>query len=390
MKRSVADIHDCYGCGVCSAACPIKIIDIGLNDNGFYEPVVVNADRCTDCGLCRDVCSYVAEPSVPGNAVTGSWAGWSDDVAVRQKCSSGGIGFEICRQLLARGYRIVACRYNADTGRAEHFVADNEKSLIEGIGSKYIQSFTPDAFGRLERDGRYAIVAAPCQIDSLRRLIERRRMSDNVVLIDFFCHCVPSMLVWKAYLGSVEAKIGKVTYASWRNKFGYGWHDSWIMSLDNADVTDEEGHDERIAERKGVYESRMSQGDMFYRLFLGGVAVNPACHESCRFKYDKSSADIRLGDLWGDTYAGDEKGVSAVVAFTDKGRDVVKSLEGVTLREHPFEVVAEGQMRGNAPVKLLQPAVLWLLRHGVGTESLIFKSVLTAQRIVDKIKRILT
>lgn len=388
MKRSVADIHDCYGCGVCSAACPLKIIHIGLNPDGFYEPSVVDADRCTDCGLCRDVCSFADKSPVSARIVSGSWAGWSDDKAVRQKCSSGGIGFEICRQLLARGYRIVACRYNAADGRAEHFIADNEKSLIESIGSKYIQSFTSDAFSHLERDGRYAIVATPCQIDSLRRLIERRGMSDNVVLIDFFCHCVPSMLVWKSYLESVEAKIGKVTYASWRNKFSYGWHDSWIMSLDNADITDED--DGHMAEREGVYESRMSQGDMFYRLFLGGLAVNPACHESCRFKYDRSSADIRLGDMWGDTYAGDEKGVSAVVAFTDRGRDVIKSLEGVTLIEHPFDVVAEGQMRHNAPIKLLQPVVLWLLGHGVGTESLIFKSVLTTQRIIDKIKRILT
>jgi len=280
----------------------------------------------------------------------------------------------------------VACRYNAAAGRAEHFIADNEKSLIESIGSKYIQSFTSDAFSRLERDGRYAIVATPCQIDSLRRLIERRGMSDNVVFIDFFCHCVPSMLVWKSYLESVEDKIGKVTYASWRNKFGYGWHDSWIMSLDNADIAGRQ----YMAEREGAYESRMSQGDMFYKLFLGGVAVNPACHESCRFKYDSSSADIRLGDMWGDTYAGDEKGVSAVVAFTGRGRDLIESLEGITLVEHPFDVVAEGQMRHNAPVKLLQPMVLWLLGHGVGTESLIFKSVLTTQRIIDKIKRILT
>ena len=26
--------------------------------------------------------------------------------------------------------------------------------------------------------------------------------------------------------------VGEVTYASWRNKFEYGWHDSWLMGID--------------------------------------------------------------------------------------------------------------------------------------------------------------
>lgn len=30
----------------------------------------------------------------------------------------------------------------------------------------------------------------------------------------------------------LEPKIGEVTYASWRNKFEYGWHDSWLMGMD--------------------------------------------------------------------------------------------------------------------------------------------------------------
>lgn len=50
--------------------------------------------------------------------------------------------------------------------------------------------------------------------------------------MDFYCHCVPSMLAWKAYVKMLEPKIGKVTYASWRNKFEYGWHDSWLMGMD--------------------------------------------------------------------------------------------------------------------------------------------------------------
>lgn len=39
------------------------------------------------------------------------------------------------------------------------------------------------------------------------------------------------MLAWHKYLAIVEKQVGKVIYASWRNK-RTGWHDSWAMAID--------------------------------------------------------------------------------------------------------------------------------------------------------------
>lgn len=50
--------------------------------------------------------------------------------------------------------------------------------------------------------------------------------------MDFYCHCVPSMHAWKNYIRMLEPVIGQITYASWRNKFGFGWHDSWLMCME--------------------------------------------------------------------------------------------------------------------------------------------------------------
>ena len=88
---------------------------------------------------------------------------------------------------------------------------------------------------------------------------------------------------------------------------------------------------------------------MFYRLFLSDACLGRACYDKCKFKYDKSSADIRIGDLWGQAYRDNEDGVSAAIAFTDKGDEVLRQC-GCTLVEHPFEVVAEGQMK-TSPVR---------------------------------------
>ena len=88
---------------------------------------------------------------------------------------------------------------------------------------------------------------------------------------------------------------------------------------------------------------------MFYRLFLSDTCLGKACYDKCKFKYDRSSADIRIGDLWGKTYKDNEDGVSAAVAFTEKGNEILRQCQ-CELVEHPFEVVAEGQMK-KAPVK---------------------------------------
>ena len=106
--------------------------------------------------------------------------------------------------------------------------------------------------------------------------------------------------------------------------------------------------------------------------------------ENCKYKYDKSSADIRIGDLWGETYKDDDKGVSALVAFTKKGHDVVKNLTNVTLIEHPFEVVAEGQMKSNARAIDTYPLVMFALRHGMAIDGVIFKLIDLLQMVCTK------
>jgi ferredoxin len=349
---NISNIKDCFGCGVCAAVCARHIIDIRLNADGFYEPQIMDAAKCTDCGLCTEVCSYSHDGLALTDASIKSYAAWSNDTQVRRKCSSGGVGFEVGRALIDKGYKVCGVRYNPDTNRAEHYIAATVEELIPSIGSKYIQSYTVDGFKAINRKEKYLVTGTPCQIDSFRRYIRKFRCEDNFVLMDFFCHGVPSMWLWRKYVAEVEKKIGKITYASWRNKFT-GWHDSWAMSMDGEKTGEKvDWHDSYnmlIRGKKSFYNSRLSQGDPFYRLFLSDTCLGKACYDKCKFKYDHSSADIRIGDLWGKTYKDNEDGVSAAIAFTDKGNEVLHQCN-CTLVEHPFEVVAEGQMK-TSPVK---------------------------------------
>lgn len=393
MKENIGNIRNCFGCGVCCASCPKKIITMKLNDNGFYEPRIFDNEKCIHCGICVDVCAFSHKERSLEKTTISSWAAWSEDDDVRRKCSSGGIGFEIGRQLLKQGYKVIGCRYSAEKQRAEHYIAATEEELIQSIGSKYIQSITEEAFSHINKKEKYLVTGTPCQIDSFRRMIRKYRCEDNFILLDFFCHCVPSMLAWKAYMKKVEKKVGKITYASWRNKFDYGWHDSWLMGIDGTrhgtPVNWHDSYNILIRGKKTFYQSRMSQGDMFYKLFLGDVCLNKACEKDCKYKYNQSSADIRIGDLWGSVYAKDEKGVSALISFTQKGKNVIENLKGVTLIEHPFKVVAEGQMKENAHHKELSSIIMKMLRENVALDGFLFQSILFLQRVITKLRRIL-
>lgn len=361
---NISNIHDCYGCGVCAVVCSQKIIEISLNSDGFYEPHITDASKCTNCGLCVDVCAYSHDELSVNNSPLKSYAAWSKEPAVRRKCSSGGVGFEIGRYLINQGYKVCGVRYNVETNRAEHYIATNVEELIPSIGSKYIQSYTVNGFKAINRKEKYLVTGTPCQIDSFRRYIRKFKKEDNFILIDFFCHGVPSMLVWDKYVKWAEAKVGKLTYVSWRNKFT-GWHDSWAMSIDGINTAESEdynsSYNELIKERKGNLNSRLSQGDMFYRLFLSDACLGKACYEKCKYKYDKSAADIRIGDLWGKEYAKEEKGVSCCIALTEKANDVLKHCN-TQLITHKFDVVAEGQMIENAHKNKQRVIVLSKLR----------------------------
>ena len=133
----------------------------------------------------------------------------------------------------------------------------------------------------------------------------------------------------------------------------------------------------------------MSQGDLFYELFLGDIALGPQCQSQCKYKYDHSSADIRIGDLWGKTYQHDQKGVSALIAFTEKGREIVESLKDVTLVEHPFDVVAEGQMKKNAKSKPFSSLVKRHLNKDRSIDTIQFSCLTFVIKVIARIKRII-
>lgn len=386
---NISNIHSCYGCGVCAIACGKKIIDIRLNADGFYEPYIKDPSKCSNCGLCLEVCSYshciTALKEIPKE----SYAAWSKEVGVRRVSASGGAGFEIGRYLIGQGFKVVAVKYDVESRKAEHFVADTVEEFVASMGSKYIQSYTLDGFRSINRKDKFLVTGTPCQIDSLRRYIRKFRCEENFVLMDFFCHGVPSSLVWRKYIKEKEKQLGDIDFVAWRNKLN-GWHDSWTMVLDGKEMKSDyvDWHDSYnllIRGKNGFVNSRWTKGDSFYDMFFGNNCLGKACYKKCKFKYNHSSADIRIGDMWGNTYKNNEEGVTACAAFTQIGVDVLKQCN-CELVPYPFEQVAEGQIE--KPIRY--PGLGWNFIIALSKIDIIsMKYLVLASRIVGKINRIL-
>lgn len=388
---NIANIYNCYGCGVCATICGQKIINIELNSKGFYEPRIIDISKCTDCGLCVNVCAYSHNDLSVNNRPLASYASWSKESSVRHKCSSGGVGFEIGRTLIEQGYKVCGVRYNVDNGRAEHYIATTAEELLSSIGSKYIQSYTIDGFKSINKNEKYLVIGTPCQIDSFRRYIQKFKKENNFILMDFFCHSVPSMLAWKKYLQLAEKTTGKINYVSWRNKCiinnnssnnkvnsedsseFLGWHKSYNLLIKG--------------EKRSLY-SPLSKGDIFYNLFLGDFCCNKACQKDCKYKYDKSSADIRIGDFWGSKYSNNKDGVSAFIAFTTRGLELSKQLN-CELIEHPFELVTEGQMKSNVHHAILSRLAWKMLLSKKEYSILQWKFLIYSEKILQLPKRII-
>lgn len=386
---NISNIHSCYGCGVCAIACGKKIIDIRLNEDGFYEPYITEPSKCSDCGLCVEVCSYSHGETILKENPKESYAAWSKEKGVRRVSASGGAGFEIGRYLIGLGFKVVAVKYDAESQKAEHFLANSVEEFLASMGSKYIQSYTLDGFRAINRKDKFLVTGTPCQIDSLRRYIRKFRCEDNFVLMDFFCHGVPSSLVWKKYIKEKEKQLGAIEFVAWRNKLN-GWHDSWVMVLDGKEMKGEsvDWYDScnlLIKENKGFVNSRWTKGDSFYDMFLGNNCLGKACYKNCKFKYNHSSADIRIGDMWGNTYKDNEEGVTACAAFTQRGVDVLKQCN-CELVPFSFEQVAEGQIK--EPIRY--PGIGWNIIIALSKiDALSMKYLVLSSRIISKINRIL-
>ena len=213
--------------------------------------------------------------------------------------------------------------------------------------SKYVQSHIGDSYKQAEsflKEGRDVLFSGtPCQIAGLKHFL--RKEYDNLLCVDVICHGVPSPGVWREYLKyAISPKGRKNTVSSllysplsegealqikgisFRDK-SLGWKKfSFVLLSSQGESRSEENSVsssyKTIVRQKHYY-------NLYMKMFLSNLTLRYSCF-ACPARKGKSGSDILLGDYWGIARyypeLFDQNGVSMALAYTEKGRRLLKSL----------------------------------------------------------------
>ena len=254
------------------------------------------------------------------------------DNEIRLSSSSGGIF-----SLLATNFDVIyGVAMSEDCYGAEFVRVEGDVAPLRG--SKYFQAKVGDTFKEVKKDlldgKRVLFSGTGCQINGLALFLGKEY--ENLFLLDFICHGVPSPKLWMAYVAYQESKYGKLQSVNFRCK-----DDSW----------QDFGMKEKVGENKEGCEEETQlyiskDVDSFMCMFLRNHCLRPSCYD-CHAKFYKKS-DMTIADFWGiESVApemNDGKGTSLVITRSDKGQELFESIKSELKWK---EVSYEDGVRGN-------------------------------------------
>lgn len=310
----------CCGCTACMAICPKQCISMQTDEEGFLYPEV-DKTQCIDCGMCEKVCQFLHHS--PRREPIETVAAKCKDVSMRLVSSSGGTFTMLAEAVIGQGGVVFGVRFD-ENWNAVHDYTETIDGLAAFRGSKYMQSDMGDCYVRAKEfleSGRVVLfTGTPCQIRGLKNFL--RKDYDNLLAVDVICHGVPSSDVWQKYLNeTIEKQIGscKIQLIKFRDK-RQGWH-NWNLSI----ACFKQG----ATEKTQVVVSNFLE-DAFIGAFLTNLSLRPSCF-GCQAKAGMSGSDLTIGDYWGIENVlpelDDDKGVSVVVTFSEKGKEWLDKLD---------------------------------------------------------------
>lgn len=302
---------NCMGCTACMNICPKNCITMELDLEGFSYPKV-DKDKCIECNLCNKICPMHNEKKHIN--VLDTFLLKNKDNTIRKKSTSGGVFYELAKYVISKKGIVYGAHYDENEKYLTHIKIDKIEDLSKILKSKYMQSDLKSIFKDIEnhlKNGIFILFCGtPCQVSGLSSYL--RKQYDNLLLVDFVCHGVPSQYVWKEYLKAIETKENDIVK---KIHFRYK-DDNWTKCAIKIDF-----------ERKSITQD-LSKNSYLLN-FNDSLFLRPSCYD-CKFKGENRFSDITLADAWGvniynnDFY--DEKGVSCVVINSDYGNEILSNI----------------------------------------------------------------
>lgn len=348
--------QSCYGCASCACVCPMNAIEMKFDEDGFYA--AFKNDACIDCGLCERHCISIQGASTPLSK-TEVFASEPRDRRAVAGSSSGGLAHLLALQAIRSNKRVFGCSYDTDLPGARHVCVDSQEGLQRIQGSLYLMSNFSGLKDFIDDTESGAIFGTPCQIAGAHAALVKMRRREDYLLVDIFCHGVPSQIAWTRHLKFLERMREGAYRAIYRFRDGK----KYILS---GMLNDTSG---------GLIYNRPCGQDGFFRLFLQGSIFNKTCY-SCPYRRS-SLADIRLGDLAIGDYLKLENPPSCVIANTEAGVEALNSIAGsAAFKRIDYSVMDNVQDKGTRSIPPERNRILNELKSGKSPNELERKRIL--------------
>ncbi len=322
----------CCGCKVCATVCKKEAITFSFDDEGFWYPKI-DSEKCVNCGLCRKVCPIKEDSLSPLIEKNQVYAAFSNDSAVLENSTSGGVFTHISDYFLENGGVVFGHKYDEKL-RSVCVMAQNKDERTLFRGSKYVQSDMGKIYTKIKEqtDLKRAVLVTgtPCQIDAVKNFFNQK-VPENLYFLEIICHGVPSPGIFAEYLELLENKNGKkITNFEFRKK-----DKGWLTPL------------RKISYNDGTSCGELLNADAFNNLFQGTDCIlRPSCYE-CRYAGKERVADISTADFWGidredNEMFNENRGTSLVLVNTEKGRRLFEyACRFMTVKNMPLCVAAK-------------------------------------------------
>lgn len=259
-------------------------------------------------GRCKQSCPELQERKT--NKPVKYLAVKNCEYSIRLSSSSGGM-FSILANYVTEKNGVVYGACFDDKFNVFHKRAEKEKEWKKFKSSKYVQSDLKEIFKEIKEDlknGRMVLfTGTPCQVAGLKKYLCEVN-TKNLITCDIVCHGTPSPKIWSEYLKYLSRKNNcKIGQVNFRDKKGFGWHDSRLTILDD---------------KGNVILKEKQNENYFFLMFFNHLILRPSCYV-CNYANFNRPSDITLGDYWGiEKYHpefDDDKGVSLVLINSENG-----------------------------------------------------------------------
>ena len=333
----------CFGCSACMAVCPRQAIRIIRDEEGFYVPSL-DEKRCIDCGKCHDVCQAIEKHEYRANKYH-AFAVRHSNEQIRKMAASGGFFQGVAGEFIRKGGYV--CGVVLDDMKVRHIISNKMEDIYRMADSKYVQSDLGNSYqdiADLLNDGKEILFSGTsCQNAGLKEYLALEKVNtDRLLCIDFFCHGVPSPLIWDYYVAFLNRKKRKeITGFRWRCK-DYGWG------------VNAKGTNYLNTSYMGDKKDRSLPSRSWRHVFFSNMVLRRVC-SNCPYRIMDKPGDITMGDFWMLNECrpdfNDGKGTSCVIAHDEKYIKYITSNPNLEYVEVSVEDAIKGQALNFTQVK---------------------------------------